>query len=92
MMERGKGNSPTRGSPCCPQWDEQVTHLKIGANETVVGLLRLGQVFQELARSEFSPTDRQTPGASSPSGRELGYATGSVPLSRIACYEVEQSR
>lgn len=39
---------PTGSNPCCPQRDDRVTPLKIGARGIVVGLLGLELVFQQL--------------------------------------------
>ena len=39
---------PGAGSPCCPQRDNEVTLLKIGARGVVVGLMGLEAVFEQL--------------------------------------------
>jgi len=39
---------PGAGSPCCPQRDDRVTLLKIGARGVVVGLMGLEAVFEQL--------------------------------------------
>lgn len=43
------------GNPCCPQQDDRVTFLKIGARGTVVGLMGLETVFQQLYTLGRSP-------------------------------------
>jgi hypothetical protein len=46
-----------RDSSCCPQRDDQVTHLKIGERGVVVGLMGLDLIFQQLVALGRLPGD-----------------------------------
>lgn len=48
---------PLWDSPCCPPQGDRVTWLTIGARKTVVGLVGLETVFQQLYALGRSPTE-----------------------------------
>jgi hypothetical protein len=55
--ETRMSGTPIRDSPCCPQRDDQVTHLKIGERGVVVGLMGLDLIFQQLVALDRLPDE-----------------------------------